>query len=183
MKRGAPTPPVANSPGPPAESAASDASRLANSPSAAPRALSEEKTVAATARLETLVASYLHAPRPISEEQRCLARAVYHEAANQELKGQLAVAQVVLNRVKSGVFPRDVCGVVNQPGQFFNIANFNVKETSRHWLTAVGVALAAETEQVGQAVPGALFFHATSVHPPWGTHTLVAQIGGHLFYR
>ena len=51
-------------------------------------------------------------------EQECLARAVYFEAKGEPLRGQLAVAQVILNRTQSGRFPSSVCGVVKQRGQF-----------------------------------------------------------------
>jgi spore germination cell wall hydrolase CwlJ-like protein len=138
----------------------------------------------ALADLSAMVAAFVRAPRPINADQECLAKVIYHEAANQELKGQLAVAQVVLNRVRRSAFPKSICGVVNQRGQFFQTARYKIPVTSRRWLTAAAVAVAAQTRQLEQVVPGALFFHATYVRPHWRTqHTLVAQIGGHIFYR
>ncbi|HJO66877.1 MAG TPA: cell wall hydrolase, partial [Sphingomonas sanguinis] len=53
-----------------------------------------------------------------SEELRCLAGAIYFEGRGEPLAGQLAVAQVILNRTKSGRFPTDVCNVIKQRGQF-----------------------------------------------------------------
>ncbi len=53
-------------------------------------------------------------PEAMDREQRCLAEAVYFEARSEPEEGQAAVAQVVLNRVKSGLYPSNVCGVVYQ---------------------------------------------------------------------
>ena len=52
------------------------------------------------------------------QEIRCLAETVYHEARGESIDGQMAVAETVINRVRSGDFPRTICGVVRQPGQF-----------------------------------------------------------------
>ena len=49
---------------------------------------------------------------------RCLTEALYHEARGESVKGQRAVAEVILNRVDHPAFPKSVCGVVNQPSQF-----------------------------------------------------------------
>ena len=53
-------------------------------------------------------------PDNLSKEQRCLAEAVYFEARSEPPEGQAAVAQVVLNRMKSGLYPASICGVVYQ---------------------------------------------------------------------
>lgn len=57
-------------------------------------------------------------PDTIDEELQCMAGAIYFEAKGEPLSGQLAVAEVILNRSKSGRFPKTVCSVVKQPGQF-----------------------------------------------------------------
>ncbi len=53
-------------------------------------------------------------PEALDKEQRCLSEAVYFEARSESETGQAAVAQVVLNRVKSGLYPQSICGVVYQ---------------------------------------------------------------------
>ncbi len=127
--------------------------------------------------------SYSKSARSIGADERCLAKVIYHEAANQPLKGQLAVAQVILNRLRSAAFPKSVCGVVNQPGQFFRTDRYAVPHDPR-WLTAVAIALVAQRERLDAVAPGALFFHATYVRPSWrAEHIRVAQIGDHVFYR
>jgi len=58
-------------------------------------------------------------------EQRCLAEAIYFEARSEPEKGQAAVAQVVLNRVQSGLYPSTVCGVVFQNRQHYDACQFS----------------------------------------------------------
>lgn len=123
-------------------------------------------------------------PRPLRPADACLARTVYLEAANQGLPGQLAVAQVILNRTRTGEFPRSVCAVVNQPGQFATGGEPRDSDHSRPWGVAVAVAAIASEGRVAQVAPGALFFHAAYVRPAWSrTHERIARIGDHIFYR
>jgi spore germination cell wall hydrolase CwlJ-like protein len=120
---------------------------------------------------------------PVDAELECMAKAVHHEAANQPLKGQLAVAQVIVNRTRSGRFPKSYCAVVNQPGQFFSTARYSVHDSKR-WQTALAVARLAQLASTPQVAPGALFFHATYSRPGWShSRLMVAQIGAHVFYR
>ncbi len=118
----------------------------------------------------------------LGRQDECLARAVYREAANQPLQGQLAVAQVILNRARSREFPRDVCAVIDQPGQF-PITPMPPADP-KSWKTAVAVASLAFENHAAQVAPDALFFHATYVRPNWSqSHQRIAQIGDHIFYR
>ncbi len=123
-----------------------------------------------------------HRDAPVDSELECMAKAIHHEAANQPLKGQLAVGQVIRNRSQSGRFPKSFCAVVNQPGQFFSTASYAVKDSKR-WQTALAVARLAMQDSTPQVAPGALFFHANYSRPAWTHHQMVAQIGAHLFYR
>src|SRR5579862_2109067 len=70
----------------------------------------------------------------------CLAKVIHHEAANQPLKGQLALAQLIMNRVNSPLFPKTICAVVNQAGQFFHTARYQPHGADERWHTAVGIA-------------------------------------------
>lgn len=114
-------------------------------------------------------------------EIECVAKVVVHEAGNQPHKGQLAVAQVIRARMKSGRFAPSACGVVKQRGQFFNVDAYNPPRNNGRWNTAVDIAkrtLAGKGEDVA---PGALFFHSAGASFP--KRTRVAQIADHTFYR
>jgi spore germination cell wall hydrolase CwlJ-like protein len=90
----------------------------------------------------------------------------------------------MINRVKSAIFPKTLCAVANQPGQFFHIRGYRAPVRSKRWATAVAIARIAREDQFAQMAPGALFFHADYVRPAWShRRTKVAQIGAHIFYR
>ncbi|MFM7404138.1 MAG: cell wall hydrolase [Erythrobacter sp.] len=124
---------------------------------------------------------------PMSTELRCLAGAVYFEARGEELAGQLAVAQVVINRTEDGRFPRSYCGVVAQPGQFSFMRGSrmpSIPTRSAAWQRAVAVARIAHDELWESEAGNAVFFHARSVRPGWSrAKTRLAQIDTHIFYR
>ena len=120
----------------------------------------------------------------LDSDLACMAKAIHHEAANQPLKGQLALAQLIMNRLKSPLFPKTICAVVNQPGQFFHTARYHPHSGDGRWHTAVGIARIAREDADPQIVPGALFYHASYVHPYWAhRRDEVARIGQHVFYR
>lgn len=115
-------------------------------------------------------------------EMHCLSVAVYHEARGETRDGQLAVAQVVLNRARSGRFPKSICGVVLQPAQFSSIrSNWNPRESAM-WRRAQEIAQQAIEGERVHAVGDALYFHATHVQPGWRMQR-VAAVGNHIFYR
>jgi hypothetical protein len=124
---------------------------------------------------------------PMDAEMRCLAGAVYFEARGEALAGQLAVAQVIINRTEDGRFPRSYCGVVAQPGQFSFMRGRNmpqVREGSAAWNRAVAVAQIAHKGLWEAQAGNAVFFHARYVNPGWShTKTRLAQIDTHIFYR
>ncbi|MGN7159007.1 cell wall hydrolase [Sphingomonas sp. SAFR-052] len=119
------------------------------------------------------------------EELNCLAIGVYYESKGEPLAGQLAVADVILNRTTSGRFPTSVCGVLTQRGQFSFVKGGRLPDvdTSRPaWKTAVAIARIATQDLWDSPAEGALFFHARRVSPKWN-HTRVALLGNHVFYR
>lgn len=119
------------------------------------------------------------------EELNCLAIGVYYESKGEPLAGQLAVADVILNRTTSGRFPTSVCGVLTQRGQFSFVKGGRLPDvdTSRPaWKTAVAIARIATQDLWDSPAEGALFFHARRVSPKWN-HTRVASLGNHVFYR
>lgn len=119
-------------------------------------------------------------------EHECLAGAVYFESKGESLQGQLSVAEVVLNRSRSGRFPSTICGVVKQRGQFSFIRAGGfppIARASAAWRKAVAIARIAMDDMAHGPAPRALFFHATYVSPGWRGLTRVATIGNHVFYR
>ena len=134
--------------------------------------------------LETLVAAHSEDIDSIDRDTECVAKVVHHEAANQPLAGQLAVAEVIINRTHSGRFATTPCAVANQPGQFFHTDSYTPPHASPRWRTAVAVARVAIAGEETPVVPGALFFHASYARPSWSHHRpLVSQIAGQVFYR
>ncbi len=126
---------------------------------------------------------------------RCLAENVYFEARGEPLEGQYAVAEVTLNRTRSPYFPDTICEVVHEarwdPIRRRLVAHFSWTELKMRseprgpaWKQAMAVARAAYDDTHVPVVPGALFYHATRIHPGWaGTQRVVATIGRHIFYR
>ena len=117
-------------------------------------------------------------------ELTCLAAGVYYESKGEPLAGQLAVAQTILNRAKSGRFPPSVCAVLTQRGQFSFVRGGAVPtaEGRAGWKTAVAVAKVAAGDLWDSVAPKALYFHARRVAPSWRM-SKVAAIGNHVFYR
>ena len=116
---------------------------------------------------------------------RCLAGAIYFESKGEPLSGQLAVANVIINRSKSGRFPADLCSVVTQRGQFGFVRRGSIPsidEGRAAWRTAVAVAKVALAADWDSPAPRALYFN-TPDRAPAARLTRVAMIGNHVFYR
>lgn len=130
----------------------------------------------------------------------CLAMAVYFEARSEPVAGQLAVAQVVLNRVDDKRYPNTVCEVVKEGPlyksghpkrhmcQFSFWCDGKPETITNHsaWQTALQVAAATwDTSCYPIDVSGgATHYHTTEVSPQWRyTMQMTVQIGRHLFYR
>lgn len=129
---------------------------------------------------------------------QCLALAIAYEAGNQSIEGQQAVAEVILNRARAGVFARDpavaktVCGVVfagseRRTGcQFTFTCDGSLKRhlPERMLAAARAVAEAALDGRNPTRVSGAAWYHANYVSPYWAPSLVrVATIGAHIFYR
>lgn len=117
-------------------------------------------------------------------EMECLATAVYFESKGEPLDGQLAVAQVILNRVETGRFGAGICDVVKAPRQFSFVKGGSMPAPTNmaQWETAKAIALIATTGSWPEVVPDATHFHATRVNPGWKMRR-VATVGQHVFYR
>ncbi|MEM9782702.1 MAG: cell wall hydrolase [Pseudomonadota bacterium] len=127
-----------------------------------------------------------------SEEWACLAEALYFEARGESIVGQIAVAEVILNRVDSRRYPDTVCGVINQGIENLNACQFSyncdgkAETINEHraydrvgkiaWLMLAG----RPRSLTGQAT----HYHADHVSPGWAKRLQrTARIGEHLFYR
>jgi spore germination cell wall hydrolase CwlJ-like protein len=121
----------------------------------------------------------------------CLTDAVYYEARGESDRGQAAVAQVVLNRVRRGGFPKSVCGVVFQGAAAhscqFSFACDGAMRNGREqaaWRRSRVVAQRALDGFVMQEVGDATNFHVARLGQIWGSGLVkVAQVGAHVFYR
>ena len=127
-----------------------------------------------------------------SDNWYCLAEALYFEARGETLRGQIAVAEVILNRVDSKRYPTTVCGVVQQGQHRKNACQFsyncdgrsnrigNKKVFNKLGQLAYVMMNGAERELTGDA----LYYHNNTVRPRWSRKMIkTARIGRHIFYR
>ena len=123
----------------------------------------------------------------LDEEANCLATAVYFESKGEPLVGQLAVAQVVINRARSGRFPPTLCGVVKQHAQFSFVrggAFPHVDAGCNAWRRARAIARIAQNSLMASLPSDVLWYHADYVAPRWRQAMIkVEKIGAHIFYR
>jgi spore germination cell wall hydrolase CwlJ-like protein len=142
------------------------------------------------AALQTASPFRLANPADTSHDIDCLTAAVYYEARGESREGQAAVAQVVLNRVRSPAFPKTVCGVVYQGAaahgcQFSFACDRTVggRHEAGAWDRARSVAGRALGGYVMSTVAGATHFHVATLGAIWGGSMVrVAQVGQHVFY-
>ncbi len=141
--------------------------------------------------------SWMQTPLPASvfskAEQTCLANAIYFEARSESLRGQAAVAQVVLNRVRNPAYPNSICGVVYQNDNWLNACQFSfacdgkkkrITEPARY-KTAKDIAMAVTAGKIFlPEVGSSTHYYASYVNPGWALsmHKMV-KIGLHIFYR
>jgi len=135
----------------------------------------------------------LHQRRVQMAEENCLARAVYFEARSESELGQIAVAKVILNRVKDPEFPKTICGVVYQGSGRRNSCQFSfacdglpddVKSASA-WAAAKRVAkMTIAGDAKVAALTTATNYHADYVKPKWAkSMKRLVKIGRHIFYE
>jgi len=128
-----------------------------------------------------------------AKSEKCLAEAVYFEARGEAVRGQIAVAQVVLNRAFSGFYPSTVCGVVYQNKHRhlacqFTFACDNVADVVREpdmWDRARKIAKAMLDGQLWlPEVAKSTHYHAYWVRPSWVNEMKkMYKFGVHTFYR
>jgi spore germination cell wall hydrolase CwlJ-like protein len=125
-------------------------------------------------------------------ERRCLATAIYFEARGEPVQGQIAVGQVILNRVRSPQFPATICGVVYQgqlaPGCQFSFTcdgRTDLPRQDAQWALAQKLARQITSGQVWLPEVGySTYYHANYVRPVWvAAMNKVDSIGRHFFYK
>ena len=126
------------------------------------------------------------------EDWRCLAEAIYFEARGESLPGQVAVAEVILNRVDDPRYPDDVCGVTHQGAENLNACQFSYECDGRPetiteydaFATAGKIAHLLMSGRPRVLTGAATHYHADHVSPPWARRLVRTRvIGEHIFYR
>ncbi|GER00763.1 hypothetical protein JCM17845_13860 [Iodidimonas gelatinilytica] len=142
--------------------------------------------------LEAIALVESRLPPKLEGEARCLAQAVYFEARSEPVKGQLAVAQVVLNRVESPLWPNSICAVVFQNEHRPNRCQFSFAcdglsdnpHNQAAWQESRLVAAVALERMWRDMSDQATHYHADYVAPYWKDHMRkTAQYGRHVFYQ
>jgi spore germination cell wall hydrolase CwlJ-like protein len=127
-----------------------------------------------------------------SREQRCLAEAIYYEARSESRRGQMAVAEVVANRVRSGYYPNTYCGVVYQGSERVTGCQFSFTcdGSLRHrprgaaWREANALSAQFLMGSVRPVTHRATHYHTTAIDPYWSANLVeTTRIGAHVFYR
>jgi spore germination cell wall hydrolase CwlJ-like protein len=130
----------------------------------------------------------LRSSTPVSSKDGslvCLGLNIYWEARNQNVAGQLAVAQVTMNRVNDPRYPDDVCEVVYDHKQFswYWDGKSDTPKEKKAWEKAMIVASAALHGSRHAELQGVTHYHAVYTQPYWKNYmTKVTMIGAHVFY-
>ena len=135
----------------------------------------------------------LSLPVPKSDKQMsCLAEALYFEARGEPIKGQLAVGEVILNRVEDRRYPSSICKVVNQgTGRRFACqftytcdGKLETVQERKPYEIALKIAKILMTTHDRKLTRGSTHYHSNYVNPKWSKKfERVAKFGRHIFYR
>ena len=144
------------------------------------------------AALAPLEDADVRAARLQAAEAECMAQAIYYEARSERRIGRLAVADVVLNRVESRIYPNTICGVVFQGSERTTGCQFSFTcdgsmdrpRNERLWRESELIAAAVLSGMRVPVTRDATHYHANYVDPYWAEKmTPTAVIGVHKFYR
>ena len=128
----------------------------------------------------------------MNRELKCLSEALYFEARGEQIEGQIAVADVIINRKNSNQFPSTICGVVSEGAPKRHACQFSYncdgklelihdKKTYRRIVKLASMILNGAFSDV---TDGATFFHASEVSPSWSKKfKKTRKIGRHIFYK
>jgi spore germination cell wall hydrolase CwlJ-like protein len=128
--------------------------------------------------------------KPLQKQIDCLAQNIYYEAGHESKEGQIAVAMVTLNRLSTGFYAHDICGVVKQKtngtcqfswvcvtGGLTNVHNLLYND-----IRQLAVNVVMNYDVIRDNTHGATYYHADYVNPNWGLPK-TTQIGRHIFYK
>lgn len=144
------------------------------------------------ADLQTFGSDHLITARTAAREQRCLAEAIYYEARSESLYGQLAVAEVIVNRVRHRAYPDTICGVVYQGSELSTGCQFTftcdgsmaLAPRGRGWDRAQRVAAHVTMGFAQPVTRRATHYHTVAVDPYWNDSLVRTRtVGTHIFYR
>lgn len=138
-----------------------------------------------------------HKAKGIERQLACLARNVFYEANGEPMAGQMAVAQVTVNRARSGLFPNDLCAVVTQStivGSDTRVCQFSwycdkqfnktkiISKNNPSYIAAKKVLV--DGQRVAKIDKDVMWFHEDSIkiNPRW-PHKVATKIGNHVFYK
>ena len=156
------------------------------------RYASRDRDGAALAALTSFRPEHVARAERMEDDTSCMAQAIYYESRNESLEGQLAVAEVIANRVQDRRYPDSVCGVVFQGATRTTGCQFTFTcdgaldraPRGRHWEQAKTIAAHVMMDLHEQRTGGATHYHATYVDPVWSAGLIKTdQIGTHIFYR
>jgi spore germination cell wall hydrolase CwlJ-like protein len=125
-------------------------------------------------------------------ERNCLAQAIYYEARGETQRGQVGVAEVVMNRVRSPHYPNSICGVVYQGSEratgcqftFTCDGSLRARPRGRAWDRAQRLATAVMLGYTRPVTQQATHYHTNAVNPVWSAGLVeTTTIGTHIFYR
>ena len=145
-----------------------------------------EQNAASADSLQQLI-GMVETDAQLTDQMHCLAGAIYFESRGEPLYGQLAVAEVVINRSEDDRWPASYCGVVYQRAQFSFVRGGQmprIRTSSEAWNRAKAVAKIAHEDLWQSEANEAVYFHAEYVRPRWSrAKTRVTKIDTHIFYR
>ena len=151
-----------------------------------------ERDAAVLAGMKSFEPAHLKRAEEMSAQMKCLAEAVYYEARSESTQGQIAVAEVIMNRVRDHRYPNSACGVVYQGAtrttgcQFTFTCDGAMARTPRgsRWEAAKSIAAHVYLDLDEPRTGGATHYHATYVNPVWNSGLIrTSRIGTHIFYR
>ncbi len=131
-------------------------------------------------------------PQVDARQHRCLSEAIYYEARGETQRGQVAVAEVIMNRVRSGYYPNTICAVVYQGSERSTGCQFTFtcdgskadRPRGRAWDRSQRVATAVMLGYTRPITQNATHYHTHAVNPVWNSGLVeTANIGSHVFYR
>ncbi len=131
-------------------------------------------------------------PQVDAHQHACLSQAIYYEARGETQRGQVAVAEVVMNRVRSPYYPNSICGVVYQGSHratgcqftFTCDGSLNHRPRGRAWDRSQRVATAIMLGYTRPITQGATHYHTHAVNPIWNSGLVeTTNVGSHVFYR